>query len=51
VNITANVEQLPLADNSVASIIAISTFEHVRHFWIRVRGASSACSSPAARFW
>jgi SAM-dependent methyltransferase len=33
VNITANVEQLPLADNSVGTIIAISTFEHVRHFW------------------
>jgi len=33
VNITANVEQLPLADISVGTVIAISTFEHVRHFW------------------
>ncbi len=33
VNITANVEQLPLADESVGSVIAISTFEHVRRFW------------------
>ena len=33
VDITANVEQLPLADNSVGTMIAMSTFEHVRHFW------------------
>ncbi|MGB7159241.1 MAG: class I SAM-dependent methyltransferase [Tepidisphaeraceae bacterium] len=33
VDITASVEELPLADNSVGTIIAMSTFEHVRHFW------------------
>jgi SAM-dependent methyltransferase len=33
VDIAASVERLPLADESVGTIIAISTFEHVRHFW------------------
>ncbi len=29
----ANVEALPWPDASVGSVIALSTFEHVRHFW------------------
>ncbi|MBV9126244.1 MAG: class I SAM-dependent methyltransferase [Planctomycetes bacterium] len=29
----ADVEQLPLANNSVGTVLALSTFEHVPHFW------------------
>jgi SAM-dependent methyltransferase len=28
-----NVEQLPRADRSVGSVLALNTFEHVEHFW------------------
>ena len=29
----ANVEELPFADGSIGTVIALSAFEHVRHFW------------------
>jgi SAM-dependent methyltransferase len=33
VDCVANVEKLPQADGSVGTVIALNTFEHVRHFW------------------
>ena len=33
VDCVAEVEQLPQADCSVGTLLAFSTFEHVRHFW------------------
>jgi len=33
VDCVANVEKLPHADGSVGTVIALNTFEHVRHFW------------------
>jgi SAM-dependent methyltransferase len=33
VDLVASVEQLPQADASVGTVIALNTFEHVRHFW------------------
>jgi len=33
VEIVANVEDLPFPDSSVGTVIAMSTFEHVAHFW------------------
>jgi SAM-dependent methyltransferase len=33
VDMVADVEKLPMPDASVGTIIAISTFEHVPHFW------------------
>lgn len=33
VDCVASVEDLPQADASVGTVIAFSTFEHVRHFW------------------
>jgi SAM-dependent methyltransferase len=33
VDLVANVEALPYADASVGTVIAMSTFEHVPHFW------------------
>jgi SAM-dependent methyltransferase len=33
VDLIANVEALPQHDSSVGTIIALSVFEHVRHFW------------------
>lgn len=29
----ADVEELPFADHSCGTVLALSTFEHVRHFW------------------
>ncbi len=29
----ANIEDLPYPDGSVGTVVALSTFEHVRHFW------------------
>src|SRR6185369_2406850 len=34
VDCVANVERLPQPDSSVGTVIALSTFEHVRHFWL-----------------
>jgi SAM-dependent methyltransferase len=34
VDCVADVEQLPQADSSVGTVIALSTFEHVRRFWL-----------------
>src|SRR5262249_61615022 len=34
VDCVASVEHLPQADASVGTVIAFSTFEHVRHFWL-----------------
>jgi len=33
VDLVADVEDLPLDDGSVGTVIAMNTFEHVRHFW------------------
>src|ERR1043166_8631831 len=33
VDCVANVEKLPQATGSVGSVISMSTFEHVQHFW------------------
>lgn len=33
VDVVGDVEALPLASGSVGTVIAMSTFEHVRHFW------------------
>lgn len=33
VDLVADVEQLPHADGSVGTVVAVSTFEHVRNFW------------------
>lgn len=33
VDVVGDVEQLPFADGSVGTVIAMSAFEHVRHFW------------------
>src|SRR6516164_1957313 len=33
VDYVANVEDLPHADRSVGTVIAMNTFEHVPHFW------------------
>ncbi len=33
VDCVANVEALPQADGSIGTVIALSTFEHVPHFW------------------
>lgn len=33
VDCVANVERLPQADASVGTVLALNTFEHVRHFW------------------
>lgn len=33
VDLVADVEALPLPDGSAGTVIAVSTFEHVRHFW------------------
>lgn len=33
VDLVANVESLPFPDASVGTVLAMSTFEHVRHFW------------------
>jgi len=33
VDLVASVESLPQLDASVGTVIALSTFEHVRHFW------------------
>ncbi len=33
VDLVANVENLPLADASVGTVLAFSVFEHVKHFW------------------
>jgi SAM-dependent methyltransferase len=33
VDCVANVEALPQADGSVGTVLALSTFEHVAHFW------------------
>jgi SAM-dependent methyltransferase len=33
VDLVADVERLPLEDESVGTVIALSTFEHVRKFW------------------
>src|SRR5260370_10584814 len=33
VDLVADVEALPQADASVGTVLALSTFEHVRHFW------------------
>lgn len=30
----ANVEKLPFADNTFGTVLALSTFEHVKHFWL-----------------
>jgi len=34
VDLVANVEKLPMADASVGTVIALSTFEHVEKFWL-----------------
>ncbi len=33
VDLVANVEKLPFPDGSVGTVLALSTFEHVQHFW------------------
>lgn len=33
VDLVANVEDLPLPDASVGTVLAFSVFEHVKHFW------------------
>ncbi|MBY0460036.1 MAG: class I SAM-dependent methyltransferase [Gemmataceae bacterium] len=33
VDLVANVENLPLPDASVGTVLAFSVFEHVKHFW------------------
>jgi SAM-dependent methyltransferase len=33
VDVVANVEELPFPDASIGTVIAMSTFEHVPHFW------------------
>lgn len=33
VDVVASVEDLPQADSSVGTVLALSTFEHVQHFW------------------
>src|SRR5579871_4270351 len=33
VDLVANVEELPLDDASVGTVLAFSVFEHVKHFW------------------
>ena len=33
VDLVADAEQLPQATGSVGTVIAMNTFEHVRHFW------------------
>jgi SAM-dependent methyltransferase len=33
VDVVANVESLPQPDESVGTVLALSTFEHVAHFW------------------
>ncbi|MCI0703498.1 MAG: methyltransferase domain-containing protein [Planctomycetia bacterium] len=33
VDLVANVEELPLPDASVGTVLAFSVFEHVKHFW------------------
>jgi SAM-dependent methyltransferase len=33
VDVVGNVEELPLPDASVGTVLALSTFEHVTHFW------------------
>ena len=33
VDLVADVEKLPFPDASVGTVLALSTFEHVRHFW------------------
>ncbi|MGF1579219.1 MAG: methyltransferase domain-containing protein [Gemmataceae bacterium] len=33
VDVVASVESLPQADESVGTVIALNTFEHVTHFW------------------
>ena len=33
VDLVADVESLPFPDASVGTVLALSTFEHVRHFW------------------
>src|SRR5262249_54788191 len=33
VDLPGDVEQLPLADGSAGTVLALSTFEHVRRFW------------------
>jgi ubiquinone/menaquinone biosynthesis C-methylase UbiE len=33
VDLVADVEALPQADGSVGTVLALSTFEHVPHFW------------------
>jgi SAM-dependent methyltransferase len=33
VDLVANVEELPHLDGSIGTVLALSTFEHVRHFW------------------
>src|SRR5262245_45566614 len=33
VDLVGDVEALPQADGSVGTVLALSTFEHVRHFW------------------
>lgn len=33
VDLVANVENIPRADASVGTVLALSTFEHVPHFW------------------
>ncbi len=33
VDLVASVERLPFADGSVGTVLALSTFEHVRRFW------------------
>ena len=33
VDLVANVEKLPFPDASVGTVLALSTFEHVQHFW------------------
>ena len=34
VDCVANVEKLPQKDQSIGTVIAFSTFEHVEHFWL-----------------
>src|SRR5262249_4329153 len=36
VDLLANVENLPLASNSVGTVLAFSVFEHVKRFWRRL---------------
>ena len=37
VDLVGDVEALPQADASVGTVLALETFEHVRHFWKRLR--------------